>query len=245
MCKTSFNPSSATIKSSKSFSLPVKDNHEKEGTIVQFFFRIPVHGVGYKSVAVSCDPFTTTLTQLKDRLVKIAENDSTKPQYGTLPLLTERNTTNDDDNDFTIETLLQKNHKTVIVEKNSYVMSTQTVENHFTKEFLNDEINNCPVPVPNSKLNREDIYLSCGSKILQDNDSYLNNLLPVTFNKSSVYPITIHVGIKHRGGCFLVSATIALILFSAILLAPITCGTSLCVFPFLFPLLFVLPLCLL
>jgi len=54
---------------------------------------------------------------------------------------------------------------------------------------------------------------------------------------------TIHVCVKQKGGCFIVTFTILTILFFALLGAPFTCGFSLCLFPFLLPLVFILPFC--
>jgi len=263
MCKSGLKPNLDAMKLSKSPSLQGKDSQEEKKSMMQFSFRIPVNGCGYKFVTVTCNPLTTTLKQLKERLVHIS--DVTVPLHRNVVCVSnslhgiefERDTKND----ACIEELLQHNNKNV-VQENLKIQSEQRKIGQNTEKPTYKRINetlqgtrlllsafygegNLVSSLQKPKLKSEDIYLTVGSKSLHDNDSSLHGLLSVTSTNSSVYPITINVGIKQRGGCFLVSATIALILFSAILLAPLTCGTSLCVFPFLFPLLFVLPLCLL
>ncbi len=52
---------------------------------------------------------------------------------------------------------------------------------------------------------------------------------------------TVEMGVRTRGGCFIVSFTILTILVIATLCAPVTCGTSLLLYVFLLPPLFVLP----
>lgn len=261
MCKSGLKPTLDAIKPSESPSLQGQDSQEEKKSMMEFSFRIPVNGCGYKFVSITCNPLTTTLKQLKDRLVHIS--DVTVPLHRNCVsdslhgLKFERDTKND----ACIEELLQYHYKNV-VQENLKIQSEQTKIGQNTEKPTYERIKeslrgirpllsafygegNLVSPLQKPKLKSEDIYLTVGSKSLYDNDSSLHGLLSVTSTNSSVYPITINVGIKQRGGCFLVSATIALILFSAILLAPLTCGTSLCVFPFLFPLLFVLPLCLL
>ncbi len=57
----------------------------------------------------------------------------------------------------------------------------------------------------------------------------------------STYVVRCHR--RSRGGCFIISFTIFCILCLASVMSFFTCGLSLCVFPFLLPLLFVLPFC--
>mmetsp|Transcript_26953 Transcript_26953/g.38658 ORF Transcript_26953/g.38658 Transcript_26953/m.38658 type:complete len:146 (+) Transcript_26953:65-502(+) len=53
---------------------------------------------------------------------------------------------------------------------------------------------------------------------------------------------TIFVSARTRGGCFMVSFSILCIIVLACIMSVCTCGCSLCIIPFLLPLLFVLPL---
>ena len=244
--------------SSASFSSRGKDTQaEDEKTkesIVQFFFRFPVPGYGYKFVTLSFDPSTTTLRQVKERLISNSEVEcSTLPlvEYPTYQMEGQW-TAGNEKNDFGIAQLVKRKQSKVFHNDIGLTSKHPPGKDENRQETCGysnimanvTEMMTCSF-YSKSKINKDDLYLSCGSKCLHDNDAYLNDLLSITAKSSSIYPTTIHVGIKQRGGCFLVSATIALILFIAILLAPVTCGTSLCVFPFLFPLLFVLPLCLL
>jgi len=258
MCQTTFDRNSTSMLSSASFSSRGKDNQYEDEkakeSIVQFFFRFPVPGYGYKFIVLSFDPFTTTLRQVKEHLLS-----NSGMECSTLPLvecptyqMEEEGTTGNEKNDFGIDQLLKRKQNKVFHNDIGLASKQPPVKDQKGQEtygYANAMANVTEMMTPSfyskSKINKDDLYLSCGSKCLHDNDAYLNDLLSITANSSSIYPTTIHVGIKQRGGCFLVSATIALILFIAILLAPVTCGTSLCVFPFLFPLLFVLPLCLL
>ena len=53
---------------------------------------------------------------------------------------------------------------------------------------------------------------------------------------------TVFVQYRNRGGCFMVSLSIMMIIFTLILSSTCTCGTSLLLVPLLLPFLFVLPL---
>lgn len=53
---------------------------------------------------------------------------------------------------------------------------------------------------------------------------------------------TVLVSYRNRGGCFMVSFSILLMIGAALVGSFCTCGLSLCVVPFLVPLLFILPL---
>lgn len=59
-----------------------------------------------------------------------------------------------------------------------------------------------------------------------------------TFNNGT----TIFVQFRNRGGCFMVSLTLTMIIFLLIISSTCTCGTSLLLVPLLLPFLFVLPL---
>ena len=52
---------------------------------------------------------------------------------------------------------------------------------------------------------------------------------------------TVEMGVRQRGGCFMVTFTLLTILFFATLCAPFTCGTSLFLYLFLLPPCFILP----
>jgi hypothetical protein len=53
---------------------------------------------------------------------------------------------------------------------------------------------------------------------------------------------TVLVSYRNQGGCFLVSFSILMMIGVALVTSFCTCGLSLCVIPFLVPLLFILPL---
>ena len=53
---------------------------------------------------------------------------------------------------------------------------------------------------------------------------------------------TVVVSYRNRGGCFMVSFSILMMIGVALFGSFFTCGLSLCVVPFLVPLLFILPL---
>jgi hypothetical protein len=52
---------------------------------------------------------------------------------------------------------------------------------------------------------------------------------------------TVHVSLRLKGGCFMVSASVFCLLCTAVIGSTCTCGASLVAVPFLLPLLFVLP----
>jgi hypothetical protein len=52
---------------------------------------------------------------------------------------------------------------------------------------------------------------------------------------------TLHLVLRLRGGCWIFSITILIIILCAIILSFCTCGCSLTIIPFLMPLLFILP----
>ena len=54
---------------------------------------------------------------------------------------------------------------------------------------------------------------------------------------------TLHLDTRLRGGCFVLSFSILLILLTAFLFSCCTCGMSLIAFPILLPFLFILPCC--
>ena len=83
----------------------------------------------------------------------------------------------------------------------------------------------------------EDVFFLYGAKVFRKDSSLRDH--GVQSNS------TIHLCVRQRGGCFIFTFTILTILFLAALGAPFTCGASLCVFPFLLPLVFILPFCLL
>jgi hypothetical protein len=86
-------------------------------------------------------------------------------------------------------------------------------------------------------------YLMYQSKTLQDAAmlALYDGLLVSSSSSSSVMMPTVEVGIRQRGGCFIVTFTILTILFIATMCAPFTCGTSLLLYVFLLPPVFVLP----
>ena len=53
---------------------------------------------------------------------------------------------------------------------------------------------------------------------------------------------TVFVSTRTRGGCFMISFTVLVVIFVAFLMSFFTCGMSLCIVPFLLPLLCILPL---
>jgi len=53
---------------------------------------------------------------------------------------------------------------------------------------------------------------------------------------------TVHISKRARGGCFMISFSIIIIMFLAVVGSCCTCGASLIVIPLLLPFLFVLPL---
>ncbi|GMH71889.1 hypothetical protein TrVE_jg6641 [Triparma verrucosa] len=69
-----------------------------------------------------------------------------------------------------------------------------------------------------------------------------SRLLPPSYPLSSLTS-PVSVSVRSPGGCFIISFTILCILCASLVLSLCTCGTSLIVFPFLLPLLFILPFC--
>ena len=55
-------------------------------------------------------------------------------------------------------------------------------------------------------------------------------------------PMTIHASHELKGGCFIISFSILLLIIGSVFMSVFTCGLSLFVIPFLCPLLFILPL---
>jgi hypothetical protein len=82
----------------------------------------------------------------------------------------------------------------------------------------------------------QDFFLIWNGKPLDD-QNYL-----VDYGISQNQQPTIFVNYRLRGGCFIVSFTILMIIIAAVISSFCTCGLSLVVVPFLMPLLFVLPL---
>ncbi|EWM21871.1 hypothetical protein Naga_100169g6 [Nannochloropsis gaditana] len=92
----------------------------------------------------------------------------------------------------------------------------------------------------------EEQYLLHRCKILQDHEALASYDLGTQHHLSkkamATYQMpTVEVGIRQRGGCFIVTFTLLTILFFATLCAPLTCGTSLCLYLFLLPPVFILP----
>jgi hypothetical protein len=77
--------------------------------------------------------------------------------------------------------------------------------------------------------------LHCNTKPLFDAELSLNDY-GITENA------TIFVSSRTKGGCFMVSFSILIVIAIAFLMSLCTCGLSLCVVPFLLPLLCILPL---
>jgi len=89
----------------------------------------------------------------------------------------------------------------------------------------------------------EDQYLMYQCKLLQDSATLALYGLGGTEGSDLTYchlPM-VDMGVRQRGGCFIVTFTILSILFFATLCAPFTCGTSLFLYLFLLPPVFVLP----
>ena len=86
-----------------------------------------------------------------------------------------------------------------------------------------------------SNLRQGDLYLTHQSKPL---------LMTQTLTDMDVHnDATIQCRTRTRGGCFIISFCIFCILCFCAAISVCTCGTSLLAFPFLLPLLFVLPFC--
>ncbi|GMH53896.1 hypothetical protein TrLO_g14777 [Triparma laevis f. longispina] len=113
-----------------------------------------------------------------------------------------------------------------------------------------------------------DILLQCSGKsrtVLGDRNGVVGDLLPeaskfVNADEDSIYFVSrsrllpphhplsslsspVSVNVRSPGGCFIISFTILCILCASLVLSLCTCGGSLIVFPFLLPLLFILPFC--
>ena len=100
----------------------------------------------------------------------------------------------------------------------------------------------------------KDLFMVCNGKPLSednvnDNSNYRQNGVVVVgdgglcrrhhfFREGT----TVLVSYRNRGGCFMVSFSILLMIGAALIGSFCTCGLSLCVVPFLVPLLFILPL---
>jgi hypothetical protein len=89
----------------------------------------------------------------------------------------------------------------------------------------------------------EDQYLMYQCKLLQDSAILALYGLGGAEGSdlTSCHLPMVEMGVRQRGGCFIVTFTILSILFFATLCAPFTCGTSLFLYLFLLPPVFVLP----
>jgi hypothetical protein len=93
-------------------------------------------------------------------------------------------------------------------------------------------------------ITADDQYLMFQCKLLQDSDSLALYGLGSDGGEAaftSRHLPTVEMGVRQRGGCFMVTFTLLTILFFATLCAPFTCGTSLCLYVFLLPPCFILP----
>jgi hypothetical protein len=80
---------------------------------------------------------------------------------------------------------------------------------------------------------RENFYFVARSKILNE-----STCRALTLNDG----VTVFVQYRNRGGCFIVSFTLLMIIIMAIVGSCCTCGSSLLIVPILLPFLFILPL---
>lgn len=98
-----------------------------------------------------------------------------------------------------------------------------------------------------SKLRVEDLMFVWSGKPLDDDLSfsdyccYYNNNNTISSSNKNYPTPTIHVSVRMKGGCFMVSATVLAMIMTAIVGSTCTCGLSLIAVPFLLPLLFILP----
>lgn len=94
-------------------------------------------------------------------------------------------------------------------------------------------------------VNAADQFLMYHCKLLQDSAALglygLGSDDGTTAALTSRHLPTVEMGVRQRGGCFMVTFTLLTILFFATLCAPFTCGTSLCLYVFLLPPCFILP----
>jgi hypothetical protein len=100
---------------------------------------------------------------------------------------------------------------------------------------LNDDIISLKKQVlakSGTKLTANDLFMVWNCKPFEDNGGVR------TLREGA----TVTVSYRNRGGCFMVSFSIVIMIGAALLGSFCTCGLSLCVVPFLVPLLFILPL---
>lgn len=91
-------------------------------------------------------------------------------------------------------------------------------------------------------ISEHDLFLVCNGKPLSD--SYHLNGKNMTLSDYNIIAdgLTIHASVRNGGGCFVVSFSILMLIIAAVVMSVCTCGMSLCIIPFLLPLLFILPL---
>jgi hypothetical protein len=83
-----------------------------------------------------------------------------------------------------------------------------------------------------------DLVFLYNGKVMHDDGTLADYML----GSSSVRSVaTVHVSLRLKGGCFMVSASVFCLLCTAVIGSTCTCGASLVAVPFLLPLLFVLP----
>lgn len=84
-------------------------------------------------------------------------------------------------------------------------------------------------------LSPRECYLHYGGKPLLDTERVMGCGMIVDGS-------TVHLCVRQRGGCFIITFSILTLLFFATVAAPFTCGCSLIAF-LLLPLVFILPWC--
>mmetsp|Transcript_7425 Transcript_7425/g.10532 ORF Transcript_7425/g.10532 Transcript_7425/m.10532 type:complete len:192 (-) Transcript_7425:366-941(-) len=110
------------------------------------------------------------------------------------------------------------------------------VESHNKQQGQND--------MTKLHMKANDLVLMWNGKPIDDcnNDNNNNKTRLADYNLVKDGAHTIHVSVRQKGGCFMISFTILMIICTALVGSTCTCGLSLLIVPILMPLLFVLPL---